>query len=255
MVPLHAGFGPSGFTPYVLNLAALGLAEEGDVSSITTAVVVMTRQDGVLLALPELALPAEVLSAGLDRGPAPEPILRQIDGAGRKPSPIREVGYHSLAVPQGARRHQHEASRGHQLQAEQRCPRTKSPIESKCTASQQEEAKGKGRRSWKGHPKGGPAGGRRTITSDDERLTEEISVQHLCASLPRWILRSKTKFSSFLARTFHLTGSAPDSAVLPIPAPRLGLFCGQGISKLSTKRWLRLCRQRVLHVIVTPWWL
>ena len=208
---------PCGFGP------GQGLAEEGDVSSITAAVVVMTRQDGVLLALPELALPAEVLSAGLDRGHAPEPILRQIAGAGRKPPPIREVGYHSLAVPQGARRHQHKASRGHQLQAEQRCPRTKSPIESKCTASQQEEAKGKGRRSWKGHPKGGPAGGRRTITSDDERLTEEISVQHLCASLPRWILRSKTKFSSFLARTFHLTGSAPDSAPQSYQYPPLDL--------------------------------
>jgi ABC-type transport system involved in cytochrome c biogenesis permease component len=41
------------------------------VSSITTAVVVMTRKDGMLLALPvpELPLFTEVLSAGLHAGP------------------------------------------------------------------------------------------------------------------------------------------------------------------------------------------
>ena len=91
------------------------------------------------------------------------------------------------------------------------------------------------------------------MSHDDEgRLTEEISTLHFFASLPRWILRSRTKFSSFLARTFHLasTGSCPDSAVFPIPAPRLGLFGVQGVSKLNAKCWQRLCRQRVLHVIV-----
>ena len=56
----------------------------------------------------------------------------------------------------------------------------------------------------------------------------------------------------FLARTFHLASTGPchDSAVFPIPAPRLGLFRSQGVSKLNAKRWQRLCRQRVLHVLV-----
>ena len=64
--------------------------------------------------------------------------------------------------------------------------------------------------------------------------------------------RSFRLFLPGIARTFHLasTGPCPDSAVFPIPAPRLGLFRSQGVSKLNAKRWQRLCRQRVLHVLV-----
>ena len=84
------------------------------------------------------------------------------------------------------------------------------------------------------------------------RLNEEISTRCFLASLRRWILSSKTKFSFFLARASHLasTGRYSDSAVFPIPAPRLGLFKGQEVSKLDAKCWQRLCRQRVLHIFV-----
>eukprot|EP00435_Cladocopium_sp_Y103_P016191 s1218_g4.t1 len=53
-------------------------------------------------------------------------------------------------------------------------------------------------------------------------------------------------------QTFHIapTGSCPDSAVFPIPAPRLGLFSGQDVPKLAAKKWKRPCRHRILHVIV-----
>ena len=55
--------------------------------------------------------------------------------------------------------------------------------------------------------------------SDEHRLEENISFRQLLSALPRWILRSKTKFSSFLARSFHISrsGTCPPSAVFPSP--------------------------------------
>ena len=87
---------------------------------------------------------------------------------------------------------------------------------------------------------------------DDSRLSEEISLHQFLAILPRLILRSKTRFSSFLARSFRipLAGSAPATAVFPIPLPYHGLFGKQGVPKLSAKKWKKLCFQRCLHVLV-----
>ena len=67
LVPLHSDFGPSGFQPSVLDLVGSGLAEEGTLDVI--ALAVLMRDAGVLLALPELAFPQEVIAAGNAAGP------------------------------------------------------------------------------------------------------------------------------------------------------------------------------------------
>ena len=90
------------------------------------------------------------------------------------------------------------------------------------------------------------------MTSDEKLLQAEISPGSMLAALPRWILRSKTKFAAFLARTFHIKrcGNSSASAVFPIPAPFCGLFDVQGSPKLGARRWSRLCHRRALHVVV-----
>ena len=62
ILPLHADFTQTGFRPYVLDLEGAGLEAQSGAQSI--ALVVMTRAEGLLLALPELALSPEVLAAG-----------------------------------------------------------------------------------------------------------------------------------------------------------------------------------------------
>ena len=61
-VPLHSDFGPSNYRPYVLDLVGAGLLDPGAPNVI--ALVVLTRQTGLLLALPELALSAEDRESG-----------------------------------------------------------------------------------------------------------------------------------------------------------------------------------------------
>lgn len=88
--------------------------------------------------------------------------------------------------------------------------------------------------------------------ADDKLLEETIDFPTILAALPRWIIRSRTPFGAFLAKTFHIrrTGSCPSSAVFPIPVPKIGVFNRQDGPKLSARRWHRLCRHRALHVIV-----
>ena len=62
VVPLHSDFGPAMFQPYVLDLEGLGLGSRQIIQCI--AMVVLTRRDGILLALPELAIPGEALASG-----------------------------------------------------------------------------------------------------------------------------------------------------------------------------------------------
>ena len=62
VVPLFSEFGAASFQLYGMDLASLELAEED--TTPVLAMVVFTRKEGLLLALPELALPAEVLAAG-----------------------------------------------------------------------------------------------------------------------------------------------------------------------------------------------
>ena len=67
ILTLHADEGLCGFRPYVLNLEGTG---HGSATvQRTLAFAVMAREDGLLLALPELALLGEVLGAGMHAGP------------------------------------------------------------------------------------------------------------------------------------------------------------------------------------------
>lgn len=67
VLPLFAELGPVGFQPYVLDLASMGHGTQAIGS--TLAFVVMTRNEGLLLALPELALLGEVLETGMHAEP------------------------------------------------------------------------------------------------------------------------------------------------------------------------------------------
>ena len=85
----------------------------------------------------------------------------------------------------------------------------------------------------------------------EEDIPQTITFQHLAASMPRLILKTKTKFAAYLAKTFHLQcgGSAPSSVVFPLPLPELCLFRGGG-PKMSRRRWQTLLRKRLLHLVV-----
>lgn len=67
ILPLHADEGPIGFQPYVLDLQGMGHGSATVQKCL--AIAVMVREDGLLLALPELALLGEVLGAGMQAGP------------------------------------------------------------------------------------------------------------------------------------------------------------------------------------------
>ena len=67
LVPLRSEFVQVGFQPYVLDLAGADL--QGELQASSLAFIVMMRRQGLLLALPELALGAEVLVAGRNSGP------------------------------------------------------------------------------------------------------------------------------------------------------------------------------------------
>lgn len=83
-------------------------------------------------------------------------------------------------------------------------------------------------------------------------LQQEVTFARFLACLPRLALCSRTRFSSFLARTFRIPrfGKCPSSAVFPIPLLFIGLFEQQGVPKLNCKQWRRLCLRRALHVLV-----
>ena len=62
VAPLHSDFVAAGHQPYVFNAAAAGLCSEEEFT--TMAYVVLTRRQGLLLALPMDALSGQVLAGG-----------------------------------------------------------------------------------------------------------------------------------------------------------------------------------------------
>ena len=83
-------------------------------------------------------------------------------------------------------------------------------------------------------------------------LCSTITFEDWCASLPRWILKSRTKFSWFLKRSFNAVRQDQKclpTTVFPLPSPGVECFSGGG-PKLKKKQWLRVCRARVLHIVV-----
>ena len=89
-------------------------------------------------------------------------------------------------------------------------------------------------------------------SGDDQKLRETITNRKLLACLPRWIISSRTPFSAFLSKTFHIprSGVCPASAVFPVPIPEVGLFGQQETPRLSSKKWRSLIHKRVLHIAV-----
>ena len=61
-------------------------------------------------------------------------------------------------------------------------------------------------------------------------LAETINLCQWAICLPRWILRSRTKFASCLARSFAVKHRSSEtvSTVFPLPLPALDLFEGSG---------------------------
>ena len=98
--------------------------------------------------------------------------------------------------------HQHQASGDHCSKRPVFQGRQRKPAKGRI----KEEAEGQG----EGKSQENCCGGRGMI-ADDFRLREEISFNQLLAILPTLGLRSKTRFSSFLARTFRIprAGSCP----------------------------------------------
>eukprot|EP00435_Cladocopium_sp_Y103_P067062 s89_g29.t1 len=72
--------------------------------------------------------------------------------------------------------------------------------------------------------------------------------------LPRWIMRSRTAFAWHLRRSFACDFSTPQTSALStmaFPLPLSGLSKGGGgTARLSRRRFLKLCRSRVLHISV-----
>ena len=87
---------------------------------------------------------------------------------------------------------------------------------------------------------------------DEDRLHEEITFQGFLSCCIRWILRSRTVFATFLARSFHAqrSGASPATAVFPLPIPFEGLFGKQRSPKLSRSQLRKLCIKRAVHVVV-----
>ena len=78
-----------------------------------------------------------------------------------------------------------------------------------------------------------------------------LSFQRFAASMPRWIMATKTPFAAFLAKTFHLQcgGTTPSSVVFPLPLADFGIFWSGG-PRLSKRRLMTLLRKRLLHIII-----
>ena len=62
IVPLHSDFSAVGFQPYVFEVSAAGLSLDTDVQCL--GFIVMTRSQGLLLAIPMHVLEDDVLAAG-----------------------------------------------------------------------------------------------------------------------------------------------------------------------------------------------
>ena len=190
---------------------------------------------------------------GFGGGPPTLPLLSPVHCSFSEPQTIcsdgqPEVGASGPAVLEGVRHHSHTAS-GSGLSKSTSNPEPIDTSHHKPKAQAKAKSMGKGKAN---RATAGTGGGIDRSLSDEARLTEDISFLQFLASLPRWVLRSRTRFGSFLSKSFHVkrTGSCPSSAIFPLPAPRLGLFEPQGSPSTSATQWKKLCLQRALHVVV-----
>ena len=80
---------------------------------------------------------------------------------------------------------------------------------------------------------------------------ESLDFDTWCICLPRWILATRTSFSRFLRFSFRARrhGLSMSTTAFPLPAPDCSVFAGGGPG-LAKKRFRKLARARVLHVLV-----
>ena len=85
-----------------------------------------------------------------------------------------------------------------------------------------------------------------------ESLSSTISFRRLVAVLPRLIMKSRTRFSAALAKSFRTTfnGNPPCTTVFPLPLRDFDAFGGQTASRLSAAQWWKICRKRLLHIFI-----
>ena len=192
-----------------------------------------------------------------DGGPSPELVHREVLSSWSATATFcadgkSEMDHNSFAVPERNGCDLDTKKRDHRKQSHSRSNSRSQQHSTSSKYNTKEEGKGQGRRERQSKHPDSTAGGGRAVSQDEERLEEEISFQRILSCLPRWISRSRTKFSSFLSRTFHIrrAGSCPLSAIFPVPIPHVGLFDKQALPKLSVRSWRRLCFKRALHVLV-----
>ena len=80
-------------------------------------------------------------------------------------------------------------------------------------------------------------------------LTSQVTFLQWMTCLPRWILQTRTKLASCLARSFAILrrSSETASALFPLPLPSLDCFRGSGPG-LSCRRLKSVCRDRLLNI-------
>ena len=81
-------------------------------------------------------------------------------------------------------------------------------------------------------------------------ISADVKFNTWALALPRWILATRTRFSSFLAWSFSASqrGLALHTVVFPLPLPFPGVFLGGGPS-LSKTQLRRLAQRRLTHLV------
>lgn len=88
--------------------------------------------------------------------------------------------------------------------------------------------------------------------SSEWTFLQSYSFRRWCASLPRTVLSSRTAFSAFLLRTFHISRSdsqAPAKLLFPLPVPKCGIFEALP-PRCSSRHRRRVDFDRAFHVLI-----
>ena len=192
------------------------------------------------------------LVASVGGGCTLQPLQRKVSGGVRQPQTFRSncksaLGDDGASVFEGDGRDFIEEGRGDFKQAVHHRQSTE------CPWAEEERKRERRSKDKSGTYSGGAGGGVKVEDlRDEDRLHEEITFQGFLSCFIRWILRSRTVFATFLARSFHAqrSGASPATAVFPLPIPFEGLFGKQRSPKLSRSQLRKLCIKRAIHVVV-----
>ena len=191
-------------------------------------------------------------AAGATRGPASgdlyeSPVVPVVESPKFRTASRSKMGHGGVGVPEGTRRYLGEEGRDSRRSFRFRdWVRSKGPKGSK--AQPQEE----GRRPRKQEPRGGERleGGFQCSEALDF-LRRDAEFIDWAISLPRLVLKTRTRFAWHLLQTFSIEthGDAMITAALPLPAPFPGCFRGGGPG-LSRRRLRTLAQKRLVHLLV-----